>query len=63
MLQNDQQFPGIDSNKSGLQQNNDGSYDIYFGPTPPAGQERNWLQTFPGKGWNVIFRPYGPPQP
>ena len=48
MLQTDQQFPGIDSNKPGLQQNSDGSYDIYFGPTPPAGKENNWLQTIPG---------------
>ncbi len=63
MLQTDQQFPGIDSNKPGLQQNSDGSYDIYFGPTPSAGKENNWLQTVPGKGWNVIFRLYGPLQP
>jgi hypothetical protein len=63
MLQTDQQFPGIDSNKRGLLQNSDGSYDIYIGPTPPAGKEGNWLQTIPGRGWNVIFRLYGPLQP
>jgi hypothetical protein len=63
MLQTDQQFPGIDSNKPGLHQNSDGSYDIYFGPTPPVGKENNWLQSVPGKGWNVIFRLYGPLQP
>ncbi len=63
MLQTDQQFPGIDSNKPGLMKNEDGSFDIYIGPKPPAGQENNWLQTVPGKGWNVIFRLYGPLQP
>ncbi len=60
MLQTDQQFPGIDNNKQGLQQNADGSYDIYFGPKAPAGHESNWLQTIPGKGWNMLFRLYGP---
>ena len=63
MLQTDQQFPGLDNNKQGLQQNADGSYDIYFGPAAPAGKERNWLQTIPGKGWNMLFRLYGPLQP
>jgi len=63
MLQTDQQFPGIDSNKPGLQQNEDGSYDIFVGPEPPEGKENNWLQTVPGKGWNIIFRLYGPLQP
>jgi hypothetical protein len=34
--------------------------DVYFGPTAPAGHENNWVQTIPGKGWNVILRLYGP---
>ena len=63
MLQTDQQFPGIDNHKKGLGQNKDGSYDIYFGPKAPAGKEANWLQTVPEKGWNTIFRLYGPLQP
>ena len=25
-----------------------------------AGQEGNWIQTRPGKGWNVILRLYSP---
>ena len=41
-------------------QNDDGSYDIYFGPIAPKGKEGNWVQTVPGKGWNTIFRLYGP---
>lgn len=60
MLQTDQQFPGIDNNKEGLVQNEDGSWDIYIGPEAPAGMENNWIQTNPGKGWNIIFRLYGP---
>jgi hypothetical protein len=60
MLQTDQRFPGLDNNREGLQQNPDGSTDIYFGPRPPAGRENNWLQTVHGKGWNVILRLYGP---
>jgi len=63
MLQTDAQFPGIDNNKPGMIQNNDGSYDVYFGPKAPAGKENNWIQTVPGKGWNTIFRLYGPLEP
>ena len=63
MLQTDNQFPGIDNNKPGMIQNADGSYDVYFGPKAPKGQENNWLQTVPGKGWSVIFRLYGPLEP
>jgi len=60
MLQTDQQFPGIDNNKKDLKQNADGSWDIYIGPEAPKGMESNWVQTIPGKGWNTIFRLYGP---
>jgi hypothetical protein len=34
-----------------------------IGPTAPPGHETNWVQTVPGKGWNVIIRLYGPLQP
>ncbi|MFC1833746.1 DUF1254 domain-containing protein [Thermodesulfobacteriota bacterium] len=60
MLQTNQRFPGLDSYRKGLKQNKDGSIDIYFGPKAPKGMENNWIQTVPGKGWNVIFRLYGP---
>ena len=62
MLQTDQRFPGLDNNKEGLRQNEDGSFDLYFGPEAPNGWENNWIQTVPGKGWNTIFRLYGPLQ-
>ncbi|MEO1982884.1 MAG: DUF1214 domain-containing protein [Fuerstiella sp.] len=63
MLQTDQQFPGIDNNKPGMKKNSDGSYDVYFGPRAPKGQKNNWIQTVPGKGWNMLFRLYGPLDP
>jgi hypothetical protein len=63
MLQTDEQFPSIGSQKEGIVINSDSSVDVYFGPTAPAGHEANWAQTVPGKGWNVIFRLYGPLQP
>ena len=63
MFQTDQQCPGIDNNKKGLQQNKDGSYDISFAPKAPKGKESNWIQTIPGKSWFIILRMYGPLEP
>jgi len=63
MLQTDARFPGIDNNKPGMIENADGSYDVYFGPKAPEGQENNWVQTVPRKSWSVILRLYGPLEP
>src|SRR3984957_14969564 len=63
MLQTDQQFPSIGSAKKGIVINPDTSVDVWFGPTAPRGHESNWVQTVPGKGWNVLLRLYGPLQP
>ena len=60
MLQTDQRFPEITSADKSVEQNADGSYDVYFGPTPPKGNERNWIQTVPDMGWHMLFRLYGP---
>jgi hypothetical protein len=30
---------------------------------PPAGMEKNWIQTVPGKGFFVCFRAYHPTEP
>lgn len=62
MLQTDQQFPSIGSHKKGIVINGGTSADVWFGPTAPKGHESNWVQTVPGKGWNVILRLYGPEQ-
>lgn len=36
---------------------------LKFGPKAPAGKESNWIQTAPGKGWNMLWRIYGPTEP
>jgi hypothetical protein len=61
-LQTDQRLPSLSSEDKSVQQNADGSYDIYFGAEAPAGKESNWIQTVPGKGWNMLWRIYGPTQ-
>jgi len=63
MLQTDQDFPQVSSLDRGVVTNKDGSVDVYFGPKAPEGKEHNWIQTIPGKGWNMLFRLYGPLEP
>jgi len=62
-LQTSQQFPTVGSQTDGIKKNDDGSYDLYFGPQAPEGKESNWLQTVPGKSWFTILRMYGPLEP
>ena len=60
MLQTDQQFPALGSETKGIKINADKSVDVYFSPKAPAGEENNWIQTIPGKGFSVVLRLYGP---
>jgi hypothetical protein len=60
MLETDQVSAGIDGLSKGLTKNSDGSVTVHFAPTAPKGAEGNWVQTTKGKGFNVIFRVYGP---
>jgi len=60
MLETDQRLAGLDSNNPAVQPNVDGSYTMWFGPKAPEGHESNWIQTIPGKSYNVILRMYGP---
>jgi hypothetical protein len=46
-----------------LRTNADGSFDMYFGPTAPSGQESNWIETVPGRGFYLMFRLYSPTAP
>jgi hypothetical protein len=62
MLQTDARFPSVGSASEGIAVNPDTSVDVWFGPRAPKGRETNWVQTVPGKGWNVLFRLYGPLQ-
>ena len=63
MLETDNPYPSVNSELSDLEKNNDGSVDLYFGPNPPEGKEKNWIQTIENKGWFVILRIYGPLEP
>ena len=60
VLETDQKTGGLDSNNPSVKANADGSYTIWFGPTAPKGHEGNWIQTMPGKSFNVLLRLYGP---
>jgi hypothetical protein len=59
MLRNSQKFPSR-SAYTDPEIGTSGSIDIYFGPKPPSGHARNWVETMPGKGWFPLFRFYGP---
>jgi hypothetical protein len=48
------------SNAADVQKNADGSIDVYFGPKAPAGKEANWVPTDPQRGFELLFRIYGP---
>jgi hypothetical protein len=60
MIHTDQSWPSVYSSCKKLLVNQDGSVDVWFGPDAPAGKENNWIQTIPGKGWNMILRLYDP---
>ena len=63
MLETDQKEAGLDSNSPAIKQNEDKSYTVWFGPKAPKGHEDNWIQTVPGKSFNVLLRLYGPLEP
>ncbi|MET0854677.1 MAG: DUF1254 domain-containing protein [Microterricola sp.] len=56
-------YPALASNAGTLEANDDGSYDLFFGPSAPEGKESNWIETVPGKSWFPLFRAYGPLEP
>ena len=63
MLETDQKLAGLDSNNKSLKPNQDNSYSVWFGPAPPKGHEGNWVQTMPGKSYNILLRLYGTVEP
>ena len=63
LLETDQKAAGLDSTNKAVKIESDGSAVVWFGPKPPKGHESNWVQTIPGKGWNVLLRLYSPLQP
>ncbi|MTI45460.1 hypothetical protein JM93_01143 [Roseibium hamelinense] len=50
----------LDSRMEQLQRNDDGSVDLFIGPSAPEGMESNHLATAEDDGWFVYFRLYGP---
>jgi hypothetical protein len=62
LLQNGQPKPSL-STYDQPTVNTDGSVDIFFGPQPPEGKEKNWIKTLPGRGWFTYIRLYGPLAP
>lgn len=53
-------WAGRSSQTPGLKTNSDGSVDLYFGPTPPASGESNWVPTDPKGKFEILARFYGP---
>jgi len=51
------------SQTPGLRANADGSVDVFFASTAPAGKESNWVPTSADGGFEVLFRFYGPEKP
>lgn len=51
------------STSQGLAVNDDGSVDVYFGPTAPDGASSNWVPTKACNAFEVLFRFYGPDKP
>jgi hypothetical protein len=62
-LQTGSPFPSKNNKSGNMVENADGSVDLYFGPEAPSGQEQNWIETVPGKGFFLILRLYGPLEP
>lgn len=62
IIRNETENSGRSSRTEGLIKNADGSVDIYFGPTAPAGKEPNWIQTNDGESFFAYLRLYGPEQ-
>jgi hypothetical protein len=63
IIRNEIRKSDLSSRTEGLQTNEDGSIDLYFGPTAPEGKENNWVQTNPGESWFMYMRFYGPLKP
>lgn len=63
LIDNEQQRGDRGSRDPELVRNDDGSVDLFFGPSAPAGGESNWVQTIPGQHWFSYFRLYGPFEP
>ena len=57
-IQNQAEIGLATRDTANMKVNADGSYDVYFSPKAPEGQEKNWIPT--GEDFFLIFRLYGP---
>ena len=60
LIDNKEQIADRSSRQPDLVKNTDGSVDIYVGPKPPTGSEKNWIHSVLGKAWFPYFRLYAP---
>ena len=60
LIDNKEQLADRSSRQPDLVKNADGSVDLYIGPKAPAGFEKNWIPTVPGRAWFPYFRLYAP---
>ncbi|MCU7528151.1 DUF1254 domain-containing protein [Prescottella equi] len=63
LLQTDNPYPSLMSLSGTVEPEDDGSFVLWFGPTPPTGRESNWIRTVPNKSWFPMLRLYGPLEP
>jgi hypothetical protein len=59
LIQNKEQIADR-SSRMDLVKSADGSVDLYVGPTPPQGFEKNWVPSVASQAWFCYFRLYGP---
>ena len=60
LIDNKEEIADRSSRQPDLVKNADGSVDLYIGPKAPAGFEKNWIPSVPGKAWFPYFRLYAP---
>lgn len=60
---NDIRSVSLDSRDEMLDFNEDGSIDLYIGPSAPETADNNWMKTVAEDGWFVYFRMYAATEP
>jgi hypothetical protein len=53
-------MPRASRASNAAEKNADGSVDVFLGPRAPEGKDTNWVPTDPQRGFELMFRLYGP---